>query len=44
MRVASGLEDNGHLAEVKQWKEPKDADFNDNIGIWNKDSQCDKVR
>lgn len=44
MRVASGLEDNGHLAEVKQWKEPKDADFNDNIGIWTKDSQCDKVR
>jgi len=43
MRVASGLQGNGHLAEVKEWKEPKDADFNDNIGVWSDGSQCDKV-
>ena len=43
MRVASGLQSNGHLAEVMEWKEPKDADFNDNIGIWDEGSQCDKV-
>jgi len=43
IRVASGLGDNGHLAEIKGWKEPKDSTFNENIGIWKEESQCDKA-
>ena len=44
MRVASGLDSTGHLAEVKEWKEPKENAFDDNIGIWEEGSQCDKAR
>jgi lysosome membrane protein 2 len=44
MRVASGLDSTGHLAEVKEWKEPKESAFDDNIGIWEEGSQCDKAR
>ena len=44
MRVASGLDSTGHLAEVKEWKEPKETAFDDNIGIWEEGSQCDKAR
>ena len=44
MRVASGLDSTGHLAEVKEWKEPKENAFDDSIGIWEDGSQCDKAR
>ena len=44
IRVASGLDDFGHLAEVKEWKEPKDANFDDEIGFWDQGSKCNKAR
>ena len=44
MRIASGLDDFGHLSEVKGWKEPKDSTFDDSVGIWDQGSQCDKAR
>ena len=42
MRVASGLDSTGHLAEVKEWKEPKENAFDDSIGIWVEGSQYSK--
>ena len=44
MRVATGLAESGYLAEIKAWKEPKDISFNEEIGFWDKGSQCDKAR
>ena len=43
MQVATGLDNKGFLAEVKGWKEPKETSFNDNLGIWEEGSQCDKA-
>ena len=43
IRVSSGLDATGHLAEIKAWREPKETNFNDEIGIWEKGSQCDKA-
>ena len=44
MRVASGLDNFGHLAEVKGWKEPKDTTFDDEIGFWDQGTTCNKAR
>ena len=44
IRVSSGLDATGHLAEVKAWREPKETTFNDALGIWDEGSQCDKAR
>jgi len=44
MRVATGLDNSGFLAEVKEWKDPRDTNFNDHLGIWEEGSQCDKTR
>ena len=44
VRVATGLDGTGHLAEVKEWKEPKETDFDDSLGIWDEGSQCDKAK